>query len=495
MADPDLAHEADVTTVGHRAGRGLRWAMSGTLALKVGSFGLSLVMVRLLAPHEFGLYAVALAANAFVIHVNDMGMIAATVQWRGDVEEMLATARSLAIGFSVTWYAMFWMAAPALADLAGSGEATTLVRLLTFLVVIDGVTAVSVGMIQRRFEHDRLMKAIAVGFAAGSVVTVGLALAGAGALSFIAGALVQGVLVGVMVLRIAGLPFRLGLDRDVARRLLRFGVPLAAALGVESVLLFADAIVVGHVLGTALLGFYLLAFNISSWVPGLVGTAVRYVSIPAFSRLAEASQEDLDLGVRRALPLMVALVAPVAATLFVLSGPLIHVLYGARWVPAGEALRFLALVMVARMVASLVFDIQTGVGSTSMVVWVNLVWLSALVPALWWGVHLDGIRGAAAGHAIASLGVAVPLAGWLLQRCGVDMAPVLRGVVRPVLGGVLAAGVMAAVAVAVDEPLAELVLAGGVGMVAYLAVVVPRQGWSSLRRRLSSRAQQWEVRT
>ena len=121
------------------------------------------------------------------------------------------------------------------------------------------------------------------------------------------------------MLRIARLPFRYGFDRAVAKRLLKFGVPLAAGLGVESLLLFSDSIIVGHVLGATLLGFYLLAFNVSSWVPGLVGTAVRYVSIPSFSRLAEQKPETFALGVRRAIPLMFTVVMPIAVTMAVLA--------------------------------------------------------------------------------------------------------------------------------------------------------------------------------
>ena len=119
----------------------------------------------------------------------------------------------------------------------------------------------------------------------------------------------------------------------------------------------------------------------------MVGAAVRYVSIPAFSRLAEGETETFSLGVQRALPLLVAFVAPVAAVLVTLSPALIHVLYGAHWVPAAEALRFLAFVMVARMFTALVFDIQTGLGNTKVTVWLNLVWLVALLPALWIGAQ------------------------------------------------------------------------------------------------------------
>ena len=205
---------------GKRAGRGFGWALTGNLVYKLGSFAVSLVLVRLLAPHDFGLYAIALAANAFVIHVNDMGMIAATVQWRGEVADMAATATTMAIAFSVSWYALFYVAAPAFADLAGSPDATPLVRLLTLTIVVDGITAVSVGVIQRRFQQEALMKAIAVGFFFNALVSVTLAANGAGAYCFVVGALVQSLVVAALVLRIARMPFRLGFDRAVARRLI-----------------------------------------------------------------------------------------------------------------------------------------------------------------------------------------------------------------------------------------------------------------------------------
>ena len=165
----------------------------------------------------------------------------------------------------------------------------------------------------------------------------------------------------------------------------------------------------GHVLGTVVLGFYLLAFNISSWVPGLVGAAVRYVSIPVFSRFAEGETETFSLGVQRALPLLVAFVAPVAAVMVTLSPALIHVLYGAHWAPAADALRFLAFVMVARMFTALVFDIQTGLGNTKVTVGLNLVWLVALLPALWIGAHL-AVSAAPLRARRRRLRVAIPLA-------------------------------------------------------------------------------------
>ena len=144
------------------------------------------------------------------------------------------------------------------------------------------------------------------GFFVNAVVAIFLASRGAGAYAFAVGQLTQSAVTAVIVLRLARMPFRYGLDPVIARRLLRFGVPLAIGLGAESLLVYSDSVVVGHMLGPALLGFYLLAFNVSSWIPGLVGTAVRYVSMPGFSRLAEQDDETLALGAQRAMVIISA---------------------------------------------------------------------------------------------------------------------------------------------------------------------------------------------
>ena len=97
-------------------------------------------------------------------------------------------------------------------------------------------------MIQRTFQQDKLTKAIMVGFLFNATTAIAMAANGAGAYSFVVGALVGSVITGVIVLRTARLPFRYGFDRALAKRLLKFGVPLAAGLGVESLLLFSDSV-------------------------------------------------------------------------------------------------------------------------------------------------------------------------------------------------------------------------------------------------------------
>ena len=283
----------------------------------------------------------------------------------------------------------------------------------------------------------------------------------------------------------ARIPFRYGFDRQIAKRLLEFGLPLAAALGIESILLYSDSLVVGHLLGTTILGFYLLAFNISSWVPGIVGMAVRYVSIPSFSRLSEQEPEVLNAGVRRAIPLLVAFVVPIAAVMLVLGPAMIEFLYGSSWVPAAVALQFLAIVMIARMLTALSFDILTGMGRTVAPVWLNAGWAMALIPSLIIGAHVGGMRGVAIAHAIVAMIVAIPLAVLALGRAGIDLRSTTPRILRAVLAGIIAGFVMFAVSEPLlVSPVIELLIAGSAGLIAYCAAVVPVARWVVVRDRV-----------
>ncbi|MBF8191065.1 oligosaccharide flippase family protein [Nonomuraea sp. K274] len=456
------------------AGRGLRWSLLGNLVMKAGSFGMSLILARLLVPEDFGVFAIALAASQFVVYINDAGVIASTVQWRGKLEEVAPTATVVAILSSSVLYGVFWVIAPFYAGFAGSEDATWVIRILMATNLVYGLTAVRSAALMRRFEQDKLAWANLAGFAANASVSITLAVGGAGAYSFALGQLSGAAVTGVLVLVLARVRFRLGFDRAQAARLLAFGLPLCASLGIEGLLLNMDMVIVGDALGAVWLGFYLLAFNISSWVPGLIGTAVRYVALPSFSRLAEEGGESMRDGVRQAVPLLASMVLPIAAVMGTLAPSVVEFLYGASWLPAAQVLRFLAIVMAVRMLTLLVTDILAALGRTKATMWVNLCWAVVLVPALLAGARLDGIEGAAVAHAIVAVFVALPLLAVALRGSGLSARLFGAGLARPLLGAALAAGVMAGLSVVIDGAFAELCVAGGAGLLVFVFVVVPR---------------------
>jgi PST family polysaccharide transporter len=480
-----VAATDEATTIEKAAGKGLKWSLLSTVGAKPLTFAVGIVLARLLSPTDFGTFAIASAALLLLIHINDVGMIAAVVQWRGKLSEVAPTATTLATLFSLAIYGVFWLIAPVFSQLAGDPKAAPVVRLLTIVIVIDGLTAVRSAALMRRFQQNRLTAATLSGVVASAVASIGLAVAGAGPYAFAGGQVIGAVITGILVTILAKVPFGVRVDRQVAARLMHFGLPLAASLGVESILTNADYVIVGRVLGVVALGYYLLAFNMSNWMQGMIGTAIRYVSVAAFSRLSDRNTKELSRGVQRSVPLLVSVLAPIVALMIALAPQAITVLYGARWEPAGTALRYLMILAGVRLLTGLALDILTGAGATRSSLWVNIGWCATLIPALIIGAETGGIRGTAIAHALVGVFVALPLATAALYDAGVRLSPIPRALVRPIAAGLFAGLEAAAIArVTGPHPFVQLAVAGSAGLLLYVLLVVP---WDDVRKRIASR--------
>jgi O-antigen/teichoic acid export membrane protein len=475
-------------SLGRRAGRGLRWSLLGTMVTKVGSFAMGLALARILAPADFGVYAIAMAATTVLMHINDGGLIAATVQWRGRLEEMAPTAATMAMAMAFSLYGLFYVTAPLFAEAAGNGSATGVVRLLALVIVIDGVTAVRSGALMRNFQQGKLVTANSVGLVANAAVAISLAVGGAGPYSFAWGQVAGAAVTGVLVFRYGDVPFRYGLDRAIARKLLVFGVPLAASLGVEAIVTNAQFTIIGHLTGPVLVGFYLLAFNVASWAQTTLGQAVRYVSVAGFSRLSERDGDALSNGVLRTMPLLVTVMAPIIALTAVLATPLVTLLYGDRWAPAASVLQILVGLTLVRMATGMCTDVLTASGATRATLWLNVGWAVVLFPALWFATKAGAIHGAALAQTGVGLLVAVPLTAIALRRSKVALRPLAMAMIRPLSAGVLA-GLAAWVVVHFaggPYPFFQLLVGGVVGLLVYIPAAIPRdqmKQWVALIRR------------
>lgn len=162
-----------------------------------------------------------------------------------------------------------------------------MLRVVALVVVIDGICGVSQALLLRAFRQGHMLIAESVGSIVYIAVALVLAAKGNGPWSIVWARLLGTVVTGALIIAFAPIRGPLRFDRRVARELIRFGVPQAGAAIMTEGLLNVDYLIVGHVLGAAPLGIYLLAFNLSSWPTSMVGLAVGRVAFASFARLVE----------------------------------------------------------------------------------------------------------------------------------------------------------------------------------------------------------------
>jgi PST family polysaccharide transporter len=405
------------------------------MAIRLARMATNVLLARLLAPRVFGVFAVGAIAIDTLLTLNDLGITVGIVRARGNVRVAARTGVTIAFVFSVLLYGVCFLAAPWFASALNAPDATNVLRLMTVAVLLDGICAVPSGLLSRALRTDLLAVAQLSGFVLGTSLTIGMAVAGFGVWSLAWGRVIGTAVTVVAYVALAPYRPRPGFDLEEARKLLRFGLPLAGLALLQFALLNADYLVVGRLMGPLALGFYLLAFNVSSWPESLVSVAVRTVTVAGFSRLVGDS-EELASGFVRTFGLLMTAAIPASLLLICLASPLVGFVYGRRWLPSVGALQFLVVFAGMRIAMFFVTDLLTAVGRLKMAVWMQVAWLVPLIPALAIGARLAGLTGVGAAHAVVAIAVGAPAIVYGVHRLGFSPTRMLSALVWPVAAAV-----------------------------------------------------------
>lgn len=457
----------DPPDIGQAMGKGLGWSLLNNFVGRLGNFLAGIVIVRILSEREFGTYAVGMVVLSVLLSMNELGVSVAIIQRRGGVSDIAPTVMTLSIVSSFVLAGAAFLAAPTLAAALGTPEATGLIRLMVVSVLIDGIASVPNAVITRALMQRRRLLIDSIAFLVGTPVTIVLAVQGYGAWSLGWGALVGNIVTGVLGFAMAPERYWPGWRRSVVRELLGYGLPLAGASLILFLLLNVDYVAVGHLLGPVQLGLYLLAFNLCSWPISVVASAIRRVTLAAFSRMRETQADTGREGFAMVVGLTMAAVLPATAFLSFYAEPVIEFLYGPRWLPAAEPLKYLVVFSVGRVAVELVYDYLAANARTRATIWLHAAWLVVLVPAVIVGARTYGISGVAIAHALVVVLVVGPMLYALLRSVRMPLRPIARHSALPLLGAVLI-GVSAPVVLLVSwPPIGVLVLGGVVSLGVY----------------------------
>lgn len=481
QTDRSATSRPQTEELGRSASKALLWSFGNTALSRLGTLAIGVFLARQLGPTEYGTFAVATVALLAVLSFNELGISLAIVRWPGDPRVIAPTVMTISSLSSVALFAATYFCAPHFASAMGDPASTDVVRVMAICIVLNGVVAAPAALMQREFRQRERMAIDQVNIWLGAAISVVLVLAGMGAMSLAIGRLVATVVSGLLFLAYSPHGARFGFERSLIPPLLRFGLPLAAA----SVLVFAagysDQLIVGSTLGATQLGFYVLAFNLSSWPVSLLSQPLRSVAPALFARVRHDS-ETMTSTVRSTIGLIAAVAAPMCMIIAGAAGPIVEFVYGSAWSPAARVLTFLAVLALLRILFELMYDYLVVVGWSARILGVQFGWLIVLVPAAIAGSTVAGIEGVALAQLVVAAMVPFPLYLFLVHSTGLPVLQVLERLSLPVAGGV--ATLAASLALSAFVPIEGIacLAAGVVGAgIAAMLLFLDRHQLSELR--------------
>ncbi|HXA27464.1 MAG TPA: oligosaccharide flippase family protein [Candidatus Angelobacter sp.] len=475
MIDVDaVAHDATAEPLQTRAARGAAALLVRSGAIKLVSAAGGVVLARLLAPAQFGVYVVAAFCVAFLAMFADVGLGGALIQQRE-----APTRRELSTVFTVQMILAGVLVAVGLVVAAPVASAyhlpaadVWLLRALIATLFISSLRTVPAVLLERELRYGRLGTVETVEALVFQVTAVGAALAGAGVWAFVLATALRAVVGLAVIYRLSPWRPSLGIDRAVARRLASFGLAYQA----NGVLSFVkDAMtptIVAVVAGAAAVGYVNWAYALAT-LPLLVTTSLWQVTFPAFARAAH-DPALLTHMIERAIRLGAIVMLPLSFSVMALAPEAIHYVFTSKWDPGLLSVYLFSISLWAGpLLGSTFFSLFYAVGKPRYGLWFTI-----LYGVLDWGLGVPlllwlGFNGIAVRTVIVAY-VTLPL----LLRVARSIVPIrpLRQVIRPALAAALAALVeLGAVHVLPRSPVA-FVAAMVIGAVVYIAAICKLEG-------------------
>ena len=368
-----------------KAVRGGFWVFGLNFTERGLQFVRTIVLARLLSPHDFGLFGIASLVMSLLNRFSQTGFEEALVQRKERTEEYLDTAWTVQILRSVSLFILLYSLAPWAARFFQVAQASLIIRIFSICILLDGLKNIGQIYFSKELQFNRYfwyrMSGVAADFLV--AITSAIILKNVWALVYggIAGSSVRSTVSYIMI------PYRphLRFEPPKARELFNYGKWLLGGSILGYLLLEGDNFVVGKLVGATGLGLYQMAYRISTLPSTQFSQLISQVTFPVYAKL----QDDLKR-LRRTyqeiLQVSVIIAFPLAGGILSIAREFTYLALGEKWLPMVPVLQILCVLGFIRPIENIFNALVRGTGrpdiNTKLCIMQMVVMFSCIFPLI-----------------------------------------------------------------------------------------------------------------
>lgn len=388
-------------SLGSQAARGVAWTGAGQIARQLIQIGGQLVLVRLLAPGDFGLLAMAMFFIGIGQLLADFGIGSAIVQDRTTDPVALSSCFWLNLALAGALALLVLACAPLIGRFYLRPDLAPVVALLSLNLLLSGLQVMPAALLYRDMRFADLAIAQVIASLVGALAAIGLALAGAGYWALAAQPLVGGVVYLLTCWRITRWLPGFQFDWPTVAPLARFSLALLGTNLVGYANRNVDGLLIGRFLGAGPLGLYAMAIQIMLYPLQQVSSVIVRVLFPALVQIKD-DLPRMRAAYLRAVSTIALVTFPLMGGLFALADDFVLVVFGPNWVAMAPVLKVLAWVGMMQSIGTTVGTIYLSTGNPQIALRVTLIGTPLVIGGIAAGLPW-GILGVATGYAAANV--------------------------------------------------------------------------------------------
>ncbi|MBU0998066.1 lipopolysaccharide biosynthesis protein [Patescibacteria group bacterium] len=331
--------------------KGVSWLGALRVIIRGLTFVRLAMLARILTPGEFGLFGIATLVLAFLEIITETGINVFFIQDEGKLKDYADTAwivsifRGIIISFSIVLFA------PLISKFFNSPDSIKLLYFIAVIPLLRGFINPSIIKFQKEFEFNKEFFLRAGIFLIDSLVAVGLAFYLKTAISLVWG-MVVGVLVEVIISQLFIKPRpRFSFTSLKFKKVLNRGKWVTASSILQYLFTNTDSMVIGKLLSSNSLGFYQMAYKISTLPITEISNVFYNVTFPVFSKF-QNDKKRLKKAFLKSTLVIVLIAVPVGLAIYLFAKEIVVFILGKEWIPVVAPLKILSIYGILRAITA-----------------------------------------------------------------------------------------------------------------------------------------------
>ena len=451
--------------------RGFAWVGGGQVIGQLVSWASTILVIRLLAPSDYGLIAMSASFVWLLSMLSELGIGASIVQARHITREDVRRVYGLVILFSAAFVALGHVLAPLVAAFYGEPRVTALIRVTNLSFLLSALYVVPQSIAVRNLDFALKTKVDVVSQVSGALLTVGLALNGAGVWSLAVGPLGGHAFRAAAFHALSRERVTPRFDVRSVRRFVNYGLTITGDRLAYYLHTVSDTVVIGRLLGNTALGTYSVALTLASLPAEKLLPIVTQVSFASYSRIQD-DRERIARNVLRSIQMVSFVAFPVFFLMAAVAPEVLVFVLGQKWAAIVVPFQVLCLIMPVKALSPILPPAVFAIGKPAVNL-VNMVFTFVVMA----GAFLVGVQYGVVGLCLAWV-VVYPLVFLVAtRRCahaiGLRLVDVLREIWFPLFASAaVLATVMIVKATLISTHLIGLVMLLPVALAMYAALIL-----------------------
>ena len=416
-----------------KAAKGTLWVVGGSYSAQIVNFVSNILLMRIIAPDQFGIMALAMFFLVFAQKLGGFGFNHALIHKQDELDSAVPTHQFLHLAMSGVVLLLLVASYPLIK--AGYDALTASVILfLAFSNIAQSMGHTPRILMEKELEFSPVMKVNITSTVISNLVGIVFAFYGLGVWALALRQLSAEIISTTGFFILSGKKPKLKIDGKMIKWYFKFGSYLWIAGIATLITLKFDDFLVGTMISSEQLGFYARAYAFACLPTTMIAHLVAKVAFPLYSKLQD-DNDKLGDTFETVTGGVLIFTLPAAVGLALLAPEFVSILFGEKWMPMVPMLRWLLIYASLRPLFDNTGELFTAMGKPKIA---GLIQMSQagvvlfLCPVLVWKF---GAVGAAVTVGLA-MGIGVILAyRKLVQYVNISLTKIF---VAPVLASLVA---------------------------------------------------------